>query len=359
MADARSPVLALNGANYPTWKVQCRMILMKYGVWKIVEGTEVAPPHENQVALNKFNERRDKALSTIVLAVDPSLLYLLGDPQDPVEVWRILSDQFQAKTWANKLTLRRKLFSLKLRENQSVHDHIKSMVEIFDELAVIGYPVEEEDRVVQILTSLPESYNMIVTAFEASPEVPKLAVVTERLLNEERKIKEKRDIGSTGGGFPGNALFVSSKPKTCFYCGKNGHIKRFCDEWLNRMDNNDNRERKESKSPAVANFSYHKSRSNGNTVDSESSDDECIALVSEVSEENKNKWIIDSAASRHMCKDRKQFRRMRRLKKTKEIKVGDGNIVRSNFEGTVKLRIRAINQIRKFEKGTLCPRAEV
>ena len=213
MADARSPVVALNGANYPTWKLQCRMLLTKHGLWKIVEGTEIAP-YDNQAAINKFLERRDKALSTIVLAIDPSLLYLLGDPQDPGEVWDILSDQFQAKTWANKLTLRRKLFALKLGENQSVQDHIKSMVEIFDELAVIGHPVEEEDKVVQILTSLPESYDMLVTAFEATAEVPKLAVVTERLLNEERKIKEKR--GSKGGGFSGDALFVSGKPRTCF-----------------------------------------------------------------------------------------------------------------------------------------------
>ena len=192
MADSRAQVVPLKGPNYATWKVQCRMVLMKYGVWKIVEGTEIAPDEDNHVAMGKYNDRRDKALSTIVLAVDTSQLYLLGsEPKDPVEVWRKLCDQFQAKTWANKLSLRRKLFGLRLSENQPVQDHIKSMVEIFDELAIIGYPVEEEDRVVQILTSLPESYNMLVTALEASPEVPKLEIVTERLLNEERKIQEK------------------------------------------------------------------------------------------------------------------------------------------------------------------------
>ena len=62
------------------------------------------------------------------------------------------------------------------------------MVEIFDELAVIGDAVEEEDKVVHILTSLPESYGMLVTALEASAEVPKLELVTERILNEERKM---------------------------------------------------------------------------------------------------------------------------------------------------------------------------
>ena len=31
----------LDGKNYPTWKVQCRMALMKDGSWGIVNGTEV------------------------------------------------------------------------------------------------------------------------------------------------------------------------------------------------------------------------------------------------------------------------------------------------------------------------------
>ena len=132
MADLRTGIVLLNGANFPTWKLQVRMVLMKQGVWKIVNGTEVAPDEENIIATSKFNDRRDKALSTIVLAVETSLLYLLGDPQDPVEVWNKLCDQFQAKTWANKLSLRRKLYSLKLKENESVQDHIKAMVEIFD-----------------------------------------------------------------------------------------------------------------------------------------------------------------------------------------------------------------------------------
>ena len=36
--------------------------------------------------LAKVEARRDKALATIVLSVETSLLYLLGDPEDPVIV---------------------------------------------------------------------------------------------------------------------------------------------------------------------------------------------------------------------------------------------------------------------------------
>ena len=51
------------------------------------------------------------------------------------------------------------------------------MTETFDELSVIGDSLNEKDREVH-LASLPESY-MLVTALEASQEVPKWALVTE------------------------------------------------------------------------------------------------------------------------------------------------------------------------------------
>ncbi len=128
----------------------------------------------------------DCALAVIVLAVDPSLLYLLGEPEDPQAVWKKLEEQFQRKTWANKLQLRRKLYGLQLKEGGSVNDHIKTMSELFAALAVLG------DGRRQMLASLPDSFYMLVTALEAQSEsVPKWELVTERLLHEESKLREK------------------------------------------------------------------------------------------------------------------------------------------------------------------------
>ena len=70
-------------------------------------------------------------MATILLfvTVDPTIFYLLGDPEDLVAVWKKLSDQFQKKNWANKLELRRRLYSLKLREGDLVQEHTKKMTE--------------------------------------------------------------------------------------------------------------------------------------------------------------------------------------------------------------------------------------
>ena len=75
MAESKiaAAVVPLNGTNYPTWKIQCKMALMKEGLWRIVSGEEVAPTG-NAAKQSKFAARRDRALANIVLSVDTSLL---------------------------------------------------------------------------------------------------------------------------------------------------------------------------------------------------------------------------------------------------------------------------------------------
>ena len=165
LKSTMNTVVPLNRKNHPTWKVQCRMALMKEGLWNIVDGTEAAPGPEND-RYTKFLARRNRALAIIVLSLEPSLLYLIGDPEDPTTMWEKLANQFQKRTWANKLELRRNLSSLRLKNGGSVQEHVKAMTENFEGLSVIGDPISEEDRVVHLLASLPDSYNMLVTAFE-------------------------------------------------------------------------------------------------------------------------------------------------------------------------------------------------
>ena len=72
--------------------------------------------------------------------------------------------------------------------------HVKMLTEIFDKLSIIGDPLDEENQVVHLLASLPEFYDMLVTVLEASPEVPKLEIVTERLLRKETKQRDKEPL---------------------------------------------------------------------------------------------------------------------------------------------------------------------
>ena len=86
------------------------------------------------------------------------------------------------KTWAIRLNPCHKLHSLQLNDRELTQIHIKVMAELFDSLAVAGEEVSGEDGAVYLLVSLPESYNVLVTALKANEDVPKLEVVTECIL---------------------------------------------------------------------------------------------------------------------------------------------------------------------------------
>ena len=122
------------------------MALMKEGLWKIVQGREVAPG-KAEAGYAKFVGQSDWALAIVVLSIDPSLLYLIGESNDPVQVWKKPSDKFMKKSWRNKLELHWKLYSLCLKEGESVQEHIiRQMTELFNALSELDVPLSEEDR---------------------------------------------------------------------------------------------------------------------------------------------------------------------------------------------------------------------
>ena len=338
-------VAPLNGSNYPTWKVQCRMALIKDGLWSIVNGSERPPDAAEADRYAKFVARRDRALAIVVLSIEPSLLYLIGDPEDPAIVWQKLADQFQKKTWANKLELRRKLYSLRLKGGSSVQEHIKSMTEIFDALSVIGDPVSEEDRVVHLLASLPESYSMLVTALEANAEVPKMEHVTERLLHKEQKLKDRGADDRSDKAM--TAKHLHKKGPKCHHCGKFGHIRRNCRKYAAQANKSDSSETEKPKSVKHKANTAEARESDANSSDSEgesnssSSDSGSIGLVARhalsTSAGRYKSWIVDSGATCHMCNNRRLFVELRNLEKPLEVTLGDGHDLNAIGCGVVVL----------------------
>uniref|UniRef100_A0A0K2UHD7 DUF4219 domain-containing protein n=1 Tax=Lepeophtheirus salmonis TaxID=72036 RepID=A0A0K2UHD7_LEPSM len=74
----RMSIAPLKGSKYPTWKIQCRMALMKENLWKIVKEEEMEPKITNANLTEHVAIRisKDEALAIIVSAIDtkPTIL---------------------------------------------------------------------------------------------------------------------------------------------------------------------------------------------------------------------------------------------------------------------------------------------
>ena len=116
---------------------------------------------------------------------------------------------------------------IQFEAGQSMQKHVQLLTKIFDELSITGDPLDEENQVVHLLASLSESYDMFVTVLEASPEVPKLEIVTERLLHEESKQRDKESSTIEVKAMMSKHRTSRNSPK-CHHCGRFGHIKKEC-----------------------------------------------------------------------------------------------------------------------------------
>ena len=175
-----------------------------------------------------------------------------------------------------------------------------------------------------MLASLPDSYNMLVTALEANQDVLQIEVVTECLLHEEHKLN---DCDSNSGT---NKVMATYHYKTnvvkCHYCGKPGQIKCKCrilaaDE---RKANSNSKHKSDTKSKAQANKAIVQKPD-----DDSSSSSDCNTLVVNHALSANNaisNWIIDSGATCHMCNDKKLFTNLLSLDKPQEVSLGDGHV---------------------------------
>ena len=79
--------------------------------------------------------------------VVPAPLIIGPDPDSAADVWTLLQNQFRKESWLNKLTIKKKLYNLRLTGN-NVSGHIKEMTELFQSLTLLGCEVEDEEKCV-------------------------------------------------------------------------------------------------------------------------------------------------------------------------------------------------------------------
>ena len=182
-------IVPLNETNYLHLEVQFQMALVHDGLGRIVNGTETAPDKGKADCCSNFLARRGCSIAPIVLAVESLLLYLIEDPEDPVVGGKNYRINF-GKNMGEQVNPATEIHSLQLKDGESLKGYIKAMMELFNELAIVGDVIQDEDSVIYLLARLPDSFITLATVNEADEEVSEMEIVTERILHEERKQKE-------------------------------------------------------------------------------------------------------------------------------------------------------------------------
>lgn len=87
------------------------------------------------------------------------------------EVWRVLEENLLLATKDREVQLKQQMQDLKLT-TQSLLDYLKSFKKMFNGLAAIQRPVNEDDNVIYIYRGLKNDCNAFVTSMLAKPPFP-------------------------------------------------------------------------------------------------------------------------------------------------------------------------------------------
>lgn len=302
MADEEKyRVACFDGKEFDNWLFRLKIALDERDLLSFIKFDSVAAIEKLdqtkdavKIAEIKLRDKQCKAM--IIRRIADSHLEYIKDKESSFDVVSTLQAIFARKSVSNQLFLRKRLLTMKCDDGMDLERHFLDFDKIVRELKSMGATIEPLDAICNLLLTLPESFNVVVTAIETmDPANLTMEFVKSRLLDEANKKKCNLDSCSVNEVAAMNAGYVLR----CYFCKQTGHKKSDCPKWKS----------KRSKKRSQANV----------TTTSESPEIVFLAGVDDATafhcSENlaAMRWVIDSGATEHMVNSVNYFSSMDEL----------------------------------------------
>ncbi len=330
MSHVHSVVKLQGTTNYDAWALKTKMLLIREGLWSVIEPPVTKTPEakeeetEAKGALVVDPDKDQKALATIVLAMDDSLLDHASGATTARELWKTLKDLYSMKGFTAKYLLLKGLMSTTLSSSPSAEEFARSIKRFNQRLLNMGAKVENWVLVAVLLHNLGQPYDGFVssTLQNVRDKEPDLDTVIAQLLDEERR----RGSTETTTALYSKRRNKQATGKTCTHCKKAGHVRNDCwslhpnkkpqgGQGRSNQRENDNKKAK----PGGSSLMATSRRLGAGTT-----------------------WYVDSCASEHMCSDRAVFTSLVRGSST--ILLGDNSTLAVEGVGEVRMSWKRSNR---------------
>ena len=130
-----------------------------------------------------------KAKSTMRLCVSDSVLLNVSGEPTAKALWDKLGTLYQSKSLVNKLFLRKKLYNLRMKDGDSVTEHLNAFNTVVSQLLSVDIKILDEDKYISLLCSLPDSWDSLVIAIGSNATTLQFDEIVSSLLMEEMRWK--------------------------------------------------------------------------------------------------------------------------------------------------------------------------
>ena len=130
------------------------------------------------------------ARSTIRLCLSYFVLFNVYGEDSAIKLWAKLGNLYQSKSLVNKLFLQKKLFHLRMDENDTVTKNLNVYNTLVSQITSVGIKMVEEDKCITLLCSLSDSWdNLIVAIGSSSQATLKFDETVSSLQSEDMRMK--------------------------------------------------------------------------------------------------------------------------------------------------------------------------
>ena len=130
-----------------------------------------------------------KAKSTIRLCVSDSILLNVSGEATVKVLWDKLGTLYQSKSLVNKLFLRKMLYNLRMKDGDSVTEHMNAFNTVVSQLAFVDIKISDEDNCISLLCSLLDSWDSLVIVIGSNATASQFDEIVSTLLTEEMRRK--------------------------------------------------------------------------------------------------------------------------------------------------------------------------
>ena len=142
------------------WKIKIHDVLVLHGQHKALLGRDKKP---TTMSNEDWEEMDMKAVSSSRMCLADNVIFNVRGEKTASGLWAKLESLYQSKSLLNRILLKKRLYSLKMKEGAKVSEHLNTFNDILSQLESIGVKMDDEDKAVTLLCTLPDSYDNLVT----------------------------------------------------------------------------------------------------------------------------------------------------------------------------------------------------
>src|SRR3979490_462954 len=200
------PKLKDDGSNWITYKERIMNTLTHKGLKRHVTGSarkpketelrddgeyylprSMVPLSDDQVEdyekkMDEFAQKQASVREVIYETVSKSTFLQIKNEADASSLWKKLALIFEGKGDLVQADMLTKLHNMMCTEDDDVQVHITDMVEIKEELAGMGAPINDVQFAANIRKSLPSSYQPLLTSMSTGARLAKASFTSKMLI---------------------------------------------------------------------------------------------------------------------------------------------------------------------------------